>query len=340
MNYVYLILPILLIIVSAIYVSQLSNIKGIREHNDILANIDIVKQSVDKTLSTNFYTNELDIDVFLRIFNADIPQMKLNEPVLSQIDHYKGNIDLNTRYKIEYVLDRLTELLNNYTNNRYKLIDIEFVRERTDNEGRIALISDFLLHQINHYSTRKFTMEVVCFFDKKTKQHRYYINYIQPVGAKVAAIEPLNLVGVHGEDTDFIQKPINKEEITYGKLVNVNGDYQSNLPQMLLDTDKNKDLVVEKSWIRNKDIALFPNSDCYSGFYREPCRQEQFGWDTRGVQWTTPPNFKGGCSVINPSDHCWGPYPYQNPTVTTLPRNNDGPNELFDLSVGIPSFGR
>jgi hypothetical protein len=334
---IYIIIVFLFLAAVFIYHRQTHSIVGLGEYKEIIDNLESLNAGLTGLERPG------DLDAYLRKFNASVKPIHLKEPV-QQIDHYKGNIDLRTRYLAESVLSRVVDILNQHTNNAYKLVDIEFVRERRELQGQASsLTMDFLVHQINQYATRAYTMEAVCFPDsERDGAHRIYVNYITPIGAKIAAIQPANIIGVHGADTDFVEKPINKQDLEYDQLTNVNGYYESSLENSKLDYKYN-DTPVEKSWIRNKDVALYPTGtgqptgSIYDTLYKDPCRREAFAWDARGVQETTPQGVPGTCQIINPSDHCWGPYPYINPTVNTLPRNNDGPNEMFDRSQGLTS---
>jgi hypothetical protein len=334
---IYIIIVFLFLISVYIYRRQTTNIIGIGEYTEILDNLNSLQ-----TQLTGF-ERPGDLDTYLRKFNSSVTPIALQEPVY-QTDHYKGNIDIRTRFLAEAVTSRVTDILNQHTNNAYKVIDIEFIRERREQNGKASSLTiDFLIHQVNQYATRAYTMEAVCYPDpSRDGGYRIYINYITPIGAKVASIQPITLVGTHGADTDFVEKPINKQDLTYDQLTNINGNYESSLEQSQLDYKYN-DTLVEKSWIRNKDVTLYPvgteqpYGSIYDTLYKEPCRRERFAWDTRGVQETTPPGVPGTCEMINASDHCWGPYPYINPTVNTLPRNNDGMNAMFDRSQGLTS---
>ena len=334
---IYIIIVFLFLTVVFIYHKQTHSIVGLGEYKEIIDNLSSLQTGL------NGLERPADLDSYLRRFNSAVRPIKLKEPI-QQTDYYKGNIDIRTRYLAESVLSRVVDILNQHTNNAYKLVDIEFIRERREIKGQSSSLTiDFLIHQINQYATRSYTLEAVCYPDENREGgYRIFVNYIQPVGGHVPTIQPDNLIGVHGADTDFVEKPINKQDLEYDRLTNINGYYESSLENSKLDYKYN-DTPIEKSWIRNKDIALYPTGttqqygSIYDQLYKDPCRRELFAWNTRGVQETTPPGVPGQCQIINPSDYCWGPYPYINPTVTALPRNNDGMNELFDRSQGLTS---
>lgn len=271
------------------------------------------------------YSKNYTIEQSIEELQKDCKSIDL-QTLSSKTIYRNGTFHDNIIDKVRLLIQPYICKINKLSNTHNSINEIDIIILEIDKQGTEKYTIDFFIYNNHKYINTRILLKII-----KQKDNIFLTN-IQLANAELLRTT-FSDKDTHNINTNNILSSTNdKDSLPY--LTGYDNNYSYTKLEKSIVHYPNKSYFQENAREANKWIESYEIKNIDSDVF--PSRKIYNCWDEKGIQLTDIlENKDNGVNSATVKRKVVGNF---NPTLIGLPRDNLGLHQLFDLSVGIPSF--